>query len=115
MDHEGLMKDEPEFQRHAIEALEHLHRELASAADEYDFKVELTPGAVTIALRRPAAKVVVRSHPSSGQILVSGASKSRKLDWDAVENTFVVSGSEMTLREVVEEVLSQQLGEDVSL
>ncbi len=109
------MKDEREFATHVEEAITSLYRALASACDDYDFAVEMNSGALTIEFDRRPAKFVVSPNVPLGQIWVSALSKSFKLDWDAVENSFVLPSSGQTLKELIEEAVAKQLGEDFSL
>jgi hypothetical protein len=37
------------------------------------------------------------------------------LDWDSVENEFVLLGSGQTLTELIQDAITKQLGEEVSL
>jgi len=109
------MKDEPEFSRHVEEALASLYRALVSASDDYDFEADYEGGAVTVEFPRRPGKFVISPHPASRQIWVSARSKSHKLDWDVVENEFTLGSTGQTLKEVVAEAISAQLGEDVAL
>ena len=109
------MMDEQDFKKRADEALSLLHRALLGAADDYGFDVDFNAGALAVEFEDPPAKFVISPNTPVRQIWVSARAKSYKLDWDIVENTFVHSESGETLKEVVENAISKQLKEEVSL
>lgn len=109
------MKEEQEFAQHVDEALHSLYRALVAAADDYQFDVVFRHGAITVESKKPPAKFVVSPHPRVGQVWVSARGKSYRLDWDIVENTFTLAETGQTLKELMEEVIGQQLKEEVSL
>jgi iron donor protein CyaY len=109
------MKDNAEFQRHADKALSLLFRALSTAGDDFGFKVSLDPTALTIEFDKPKNRIVVRPHPAAHQIWVSTAAGSYKLAWDVVENAFVLETTGQTLKDLLEQTISGQAGEDVSL
>lgn len=105
--------EEHEFRKHAEEALGQLRRELILASDDYDFGIDMAGGSLTIEFSRPAGKFVVSPHAAARQIWVAANSRSYKLDWDYVENAFMLRGQ--TLKEILEEALAKHLGEEVTL
>jgi len=107
--------DEQEFKRHADETLTALHRALVGAADDYGFDVDFNAGALGIEFEDPPAKFVISPNTPVRQIWVSAHAKSYKLDWDVVENAFVHTESGDTLKDLVENAISRQLKEEVSL
>lgn len=109
------MIDDVEFQQRADDALTGLYRKLASASDDYEFEADFNSGALTIEFEEPPVKFVVSPNSPVHQIWVSALSRSYKLDWDAVENTFVLPGSRQTLNELIAEAIGKQLGEEVTL
>ena len=109
------MKDVIDFPKHADDALSSLYQVLVQASEDYDFEVDLSDGALTVEFERPPAKFVVSSNSPVRQIWISARSKSYKLGWDVVQNTFVLASTDQTLTEVMEEALSEQIGEDVLL
>jgi len=109
------MMDEQDFKKRADEALTLLHRALAGAADDYGFDVDFNAGALGIEFEDPPAKFVVSPNTPVRQIWVSALAKSYKLDWDVVENSFVLVESGETLKELLERAISKQLKEEVSL
>ena len=106
--------DDQEFKKLADDALHSLYRRLADASDDAEFEVDFNAGALAIEFERPPAKFVISPNAPVQQIWVSAHSKSYKLDWDAVENAFVLSSGQ-TLTELIQEAITKQLGEEVSL
>ena len=107
--------DEQDFKKRADEALTLLHRALLGAADDYGFDVDFNAGALAVEFEDPPAKFVISPNTPVRQIWVSALAKSYKLDWDIVENAFVHSESGDTLKELLENAISKQLKEEVSL
>ena len=107
--------DDQEFRTRADQALQDLYRRLAAASDEYQFEADFNSGALAIEFEKPPAKFVISPNAPVRQIWVSALSKSFKLDWDSVENAFILTSSDQTLAELVADAISQHLGEEVSL
>jgi len=107
--------DEQEFKRRADQALQSLYKRLAAASEDADFEADFNAGALTIEFEDPPAKFVVSPNSPVSQIWVSAHSKSYKLDWDDVENAFVLASTAQTLTELIQDAITQQLGEEVSL
>lgn len=107
--------DEQEFKRRADESLQSLYRKLAAASDEAEFEVDFNSGALAIEFEDPPAKFVISPNSPVRQIWVSAHSKSYKLDWDSVENTFVLPASGQTLTELIQDAIARQSGGEVSL
>lgn len=109
------MLDEQEFKKKADDALTMLNRELIAASDDYGFEVDFNAGALGVEFEDPPAKFVISPNTPVRQIWVSANSKSYKLDWDVVENSFVHTESGDSLKTLVEKAVSKHLGEEVSL
>jgi CyaY protein len=107
--------DDQEFQRRADQELNSLYRKLARASDEADFEADFNGGALAIEFEEPPAKFVVSPNSPVRQIWVSAQSKSYKLDWDGSRNAFVLPESGQTLTELIQAVVSNQLGEEIAL
>jgi frataxin-like iron-binding protein CyaY len=107
------MSEEQEFKKHADATLSLLSRDLAGAADDYGFHSSFSRG--VIAVECGSAKITITPNPQAQQIWVSIGPKQYKLDWDIVEAAFVHSESCQSLRELVEQALSKQLRQEVSL
>src|SRR5215472_6241162 len=109
------MIDEQRFKKLADDALASLNRDLIAASDDYGFEVDFNAGALGIEFENPPAKFVISPNSPVRQIWVSAHSKSYKLDWDSVENAFVLSATGQTLVELIQDAITKQLGEEVSL
>jgi frataxin-like iron-binding protein CyaY len=66
-------------------------------------------------LEEPPAKFVVSPNAPVRQIWVSALTKSFKLDWDAARKAFVLPHNGQTLKNLMGEVITLQLGEAVEL
>jgi frataxin-like iron-binding protein CyaY len=104
-----------EFKKHAQEALTALQGDLVLAGDDYGFQSSLHGGAITISFDRPPAKFTVAPDAASGQLKVAFGTRSYKLDWDIVENTFVHTETGQPLKELVQQAISKHLKKDVEL
>jgi frataxin len=109
------MLDEQEFRKRADEALATLNRELIAASDDYGFEVDFNAGALGVEFEEPPAKFVISPNTPVRQIWVSANSKSYKLDWDVVENSFIHLESGDSLRTLIEKAIGKHLGEDINL
>jgi iron donor protein CyaY len=107
--------DDQEFKKRADESLNALYKRLAAASDEAEFEVDFNGGALAVEFEDPPAKFVISPNSPVHQIWVSAQSKSYKLDWDSVESTFVLPGTSQTLTELIQDAITKQLGEEVSL
>lgn len=107
--------DEREFHRHADEALSELYKLLSRAAEDGDFEPDFNSGALSIEFEDDAARFVISPNTPVRQIWVSALSKSYKLDWDEARGAFILPETGGTLTNLVENVIGQHLGHDVSL
>jgi len=107
--------DEQDFKKRADEALTALSRDLIAASDDYGFEVDFNSGALGVEFDEPPGKFVISPNTPVRQIWVSANSKSYKLDWDIVENSFVHVESGDTLKDLLEKAISKHLGEDINL
>jgi len=110
----GFMIDEKEFRTRSEQALVSLQRALERASDRHDFEVDSNAGALAIEFEDPPAKFVVSPNAPVRQIWVSARVQSFKLDWSDAVNGFVLSDGR-TLHQLIAEVVSEQLGEQVAL
>ena len=108
------MIDELTFRDRADQALSSLQHALAAASDQHDFEADLNAGALTIEFEEPPAKFVVSPNTPVRQVWVSAQAKSYKLDWDESRAAFALA-SGPTLRELIAEAISRQIGEEVKL
>jgi frataxin-like iron-binding protein CyaY len=109
------MRDDNDFQRRAGEALKVLARVLAPAADDFGFRAVPESGTLKIDFGSRQPAITVAPHAATGQIWITTGAKTRKLDWDVVENAFVLEATGQDLQQVVEEAISLRVGEDVTL
>ena len=109
------MIDEAVFRRAADGALESLFTALARAGDEYGFDTDMNNGALTVEFDDPPEKFVVSPNAPVRQIWVSAHQKSFKLDWDDVEESFILAESGQTLAALLAQHVSAHLDEEVSL
>lgn len=106
--------DDNEFQRLVDAELNKLYRELTKAAEEHDFESDFNSGALTVEFEEPPGKFVVSPNAPVKQVWVSAHVKSFKLDWSPEAQAFVLPGGQ-TLRELMSECVSKQIGEEVNL
>jgi iron donor protein CyaY len=109
------MMDDQQFRKAAGEALLTLQRALEHASERFDFDVDNKEGALAIEFEDPPAKFVVSPNSPVRQIWVSARVKSFKLDWEEAREAFVLPADGRTLLQLIGDVVSEQLGENVSL
>lgn len=107
--------DEREFQQRADEALSEIYRALGRAADEYGIEPDFTAGALSIEFDDPPGRFVLSPNSPVRQIWVSAHSTSYKLDWDPTRNLFLLPATGQSLKELLEDAIGKQLGEEVEL
>jgi len=107
--------DEQEFKKRADQTLNALYKRLAAASEDAEFEADFNAGALAIEFEMPPGKFVISPNTPVRQIWVSAHSKSYKLDWDDVQNTFTLASTGQTLTELIQDAITQQLGEEVSL
>jgi iron donor protein CyaY len=108
------LMDEQEFKVRADESLTKLYNALAGASDTHDFETDFG-GALTVEFETPPAKFVISPNAPVRQIWVSAHSRSFKLDWNEERSAFVLPETGQTLKELIEQAVTKQLGEDVKL
>jgi frataxin-like iron-binding protein CyaY len=109
------MSDDLDFKKRADAALSLLGRDLASAAEDYGFQCGKSAGTISVDCGTPSGKIVITPNPQAHHITVQVAGRTYKLDWDIVQAGFVHAESGQTLREIVEQALSKQLRQEVTL
>ena len=107
--------DEQEFKKRADQTLNALYKRLSAASEDAEFEADFNAGALAIEFETPPGKFVISPNAPVRQIWVSAHSKSYKLDWDDVQNTFALESTGQTLTELIQDAITQQLGEEVSL
>ena len=110
------MLSEHDFQRKADAAFEDLKRRLLTLGDEHGFDVEGESGKLEVIFEEPApAKFVISPNTPIREIWISALSTSFKLGWSEQRGEFVHGKSGENLHEVMSRVVSQQLGEQVTV
>lgn len=107
--------DEHLFRVESDAALEELFKVLTKASDAFEFEADLNNGALTVEFEEPPGKFVVSPNAPVRQIWVSALTTSFKLDWDAGRKAFVLAATGRSLKELMGDVISKQLGETVEL
>ncbi len=107
--------DEQEFKKRADQTLQALYKRLSAASEDADFEADFNSGALAIEFETPPGKFVISPNTPVRQIWVSAHSKSYKLGWDDVQNTFALEGTGQTLTGLIQDAIGQQLGQEVSL
>jgi frataxin-like iron-binding protein CyaY len=109
------MSEEQEFKKRADAAMSLLGRDLAGAADDYGFQTARSGGAIYVDCGTPGGKISITCHPQAQQITLQIGARTYKLEWDVVEAAFVHTESGQNLRELVEQALTKNLRQEVSL
>ncbi|HET8925401.1 MAG TPA: iron donor protein CyaY [Candidatus Acidoferrum sp.] len=110
------MLDEKDFQRKADAAFEDLKKRLLTLGDEHGFDVEGESGKLEVIFEEPEeAKFVVSPNTPVREIWISALSTSFKLGWNVARNAFVHEKTGEDLHAVMSRVVSQQIGEQVTL
>ena len=110
------MLSEHDFQKKADLAFEELKKRLLKLGDEHGFDVEGESGKLEVIFEEPeAAKFVVSPNAPIREIWISALSTSFKLGWSDARGTFVLEKTGEDLFGVMSRVVSQQLGEQVTV
>jgi iron donor protein CyaY len=110
------MLDEKDFQRKADAAFEELKKRLLVVADEHGFDVEGESGKLEVIFEEPEeVKFVISPNTPIREIWISALSTSFKLGWSEAKNAFVLEKTGEDLFQVMNRVVSQQLGSQVHI
>ena len=110
------MLSEHEFQKKADAAFDDLKRRLLALGDQHGFDVEGESGKLEVIFDEPEpAKFVISPNTPIREIWISALSTSFKLGWSDARSSFVQEKTGETLHEVMSRVVSQQLGEQVTV
>src|ERR1700743_3931358 len=110
------MLSQQELQKKADAAFEDLKKRLLTLGDEHGFDVEGESGKLEVIFEEPeAAKFVISPNTRVREIWISALSTSFKLGWSESRNAFVLEKTGEDLRGVMSRVISQQLGEQVTV
>jgi len=110
------MLEEKDFQRKADAAFEELKKRLLVVADEHGFDVEGESGKLEVIFEEPEeVKFVISPNTPIREIWISALSTSFKLGWSETKNAFVLEKTGEDLFQVMNRVVSQQLGTQVKV
>jgi iron donor protein CyaY len=110
------MIEEKDFQRKADAAFDDLKKRMLTAGDQHGFDVEGASGKLEVLFEdADETKFVISPNTPVREIWISALSTSFKLGWSETENAFVLQKTGENLHAVMSRVISQQLGETVSL
>jgi len=110
------MLDEKEFQRRADAAFEDLKKRLLTLGDEHGFDVEGESGKLEVVFEEPEqAKFVISPNTPVREIWISALATSFKLGWSETRQAFVLEKTGEDLYSVMGRVISQQIGEQVTV
>lgn len=110
------MLDEQDFRRKADAAFDALKRRLLALGDEHGFDVEGESGKLEVIFEEPEeAKFVISPNTPVREIWISALSTSFKLSWSDTLNSFILEKTGENLYAVMSRVISQQLGEQVTV
>ncbi|HEY1925762.1 MAG TPA: iron donor protein CyaY [Candidatus Acidoferrum sp.] len=110
------MMDEKDFQKKADAAFDLLKRRLLTLGDEHGFDVEGESGKLEVIFEEPEeAKFVISPNTPVREIWISALSTSFKLGWSESRNAFVLEKTGEDLHAVISRVVSQQLGQQVTV
>jgi iron donor protein CyaY len=110
------MLNEHDFQKKADAAFDDLKKRLLKLGDAHDFDVEGESGKLEVIFEEPeAAKFVISPNTPIREIWISALSTSFKLGWSDARNAFVLEKTGEDLYAVMSRVVSQQLGEQVTV
>jgi CyaY protein len=101
------MLDEAEFRSLAEIALETLKQHLYVLEEDNDagFEVEEQNGVLNVVFEKPEGKFVITPNAPVRQIWISALSTSFKLDWDELEQAFVLPRSGEALISLVDRLI----------
>jgi len=110
------MMDEHDFRMKCDAALEALRRRLLDVGDAHEFEVEGGGDKLELIFEEPEpARFVISPNAPVRQIWISALTTSFKLGWSDAAQAFVLEKTGETLERVMSRILSQQLGEAVSV
>jgi iron donor protein CyaY len=110
------MLEEQDFQRKADTAFTELKKRLLTAGDAFDFDVEGESGKLEVVFEEPEpGKFVISPNTPVREIWISALSTSFKLGWSDSRNSFVLEKTGEDLVQVMNRVISEQVGTQVTL
>jgi iron donor protein CyaY len=110
------MLSELDFRNKADSAFEDLKKRLLNLGDAEEFDVEGESGKLEVIFEEPdPAKFVISPNTPIREIWISALSTSFKLGWSETRQEFVLEKTGESLDAVMNRVISQQLGKQVTL
>jgi len=108
--------DEQDFRKKCDQALETLRQRLLALGDEHGFEVEGAGGKLEVLFEEPEeTRFVISPNTPVRQIWISALATSFKLGWSAEAGAFVLDKTGENLNQVMSRILSQQLGNAISV
>jgi iron-sulfur cluster assembly protein CyaY len=108
--------DEIEFRKKSDAALESLRRRLLELGDQHGFEVEGEGEKLELLFEEPEeVRFVISPNTAARQIWISALSTSFKLGWSETAGAFVMEKTGENLSAVMSRILTQQLGETISV
>ena len=108
--------DEQDFRRKSDAALESLKRRLLELGDEMNFEVEGQGDKLELLFEEPEeVRFVISPNSAVRQIWISALTTSFKLDWSDATQAFVLTKTGETLPQLMGRILTQQLGNPVTV
>ena len=102
-----------EFQQKSEAAISELEKAFSNLADERDIDVEVSGGVLSITFEEgEPGKFIVSPNSPAGQIWVSARVSSFKFDWSEDANGFVLTGTGEPIKDVMQRLTREQLGDD---
>src|SRR5262245_66101954 len=103
---------EAAFQQKSEEAILELERFFGELAEDRDIDVQVQGGVLTVSFEEgEPGKFIVSPNSSVRQVWVSARMASYKFDWSSEASEFVFAGTNETLRQVMNRLAAEQLGE----
>jgi len=110
------MLEEHDFHQKADAAFEDLKKRLLILGDDHRFDVKGEAGKLEVLFEEPEeVKFVISPNTPVREIWISALSTSFKLGWSVSRNAFVLEKTGEDLHAVMSRVISQQLGEQVTV
>lgn len=104
---------EAEFQKKAEAAIGELERAFGDLAESKDIDVEVEGGVLTVTFEEgEPGKFIISPNSSVRQVWVSARVSSFKFDWSDDAESFVLAGSRETLKDVMNRLTREQLGDN---
>ncbi len=108
--------DEHQFRERCDAALEAIRKRLLALGDEHGFEVEGASGKLEVLFEEPEeTRFVISPNTPVRQIWISALATSFKLGWSEQAGAFVHDKTGENLNQVMSRILSQQLGNAISV